>query len=408
MDDVVLSVTISSWSEAAAGRRRDRHAVRRTAARKTPCYNGIMIAQPLFATLSDDQLLAETKRLVSNERAATAALLQSLMEVDSRRLYLREGCSSLFTYCTQVLHLAEGAAYNRIEAARAARRCPAVLTALAAGAVTLTSIRLLAPHLTDDNHLELEAARHKRKREVELLIATLRPKPAAPTVIRKLPGLPSAAPCGDLLEGTHTTSPREGQPATRSLVPGRVEARQAGTSALDRSCVQASIEPRTRVASVEPLSTAHYKLQVTIPHETDDKLRRAQDLLRHTLPNGDMAAVLDRALTLLLADLERRRCAATPAPRVGSAESSRTRYIPAAVRREVWRRDQGRCAFVGTSGRCRETGFLEFHHVEPFAEGGLATVVTIQLRCHAHNLYEASLFFGDGGDYVREAADAKW
>ena len=74
-----------------------------------------MIALPLFATLSDDQLLAETKRLVANERAATAALLQSLMEIDSRRLYLREGRSSLFTYCTQVLHLAEGAAHNRIE-----------------------------------------------------------------------------------------------------------------------------------------------------------------------------------------------------------------------------------------------------------------------------------------------------
>ena len=80
--------------------------------------------QPLFAPLSDDQLLAETKRLVANERVATAALLKSLMEIDARRLYLREGCSSLFTYCTQVLHLAEGAAYNRIEAARAARRFP--------------------------------------------------------------------------------------------------------------------------------------------------------------------------------------------------------------------------------------------------------------------------------------------
>ena len=89
-----------------------------------------MIAQPLFATLSDDQLLAETKRLVANERVATAALLQSLMESIRGGSYLREGCASLFTYCTQVLHLAEGAAYNRIEAARAARRFPPVLSAL--------------------------------------------------------------------------------------------------------------------------------------------------------------------------------------------------------------------------------------------------------------------------------------
>ena len=78
----------------------------------------------------------ETKRLVACEHNATAALLRSLMEVDSRRLYLREGCSSLFTSCTQVLHLGEGAAYNRIEAARAAHRFPSVLSALEDGSLT--------------------------------------------------------------------------------------------------------------------------------------------------------------------------------------------------------------------------------------------------------------------------------
>jgi hypothetical protein len=77
------------------------------------------------------------------------------------------------------------------------------------------------------------------------------------------------------------------------------------------------------------------------------------------------------------------------------------------VKRDVWQRDQGRCAFIGTSGRCRETAFLEFHHVEPFAEGGLATVENIQLRCKAHNLYEASLVFGDRADCVKESA-AVW
>ena len=134
-----------------------------------------------FISLSDDQLLTETKRLAACERSATAALLRSLVEVDSRRLYLREGCSSLFTYCTQVLHLSEGAAYNRIEAARAARRFPSVLTALEDGSLTLGSARLLAPHFTLENHDQLiAAARHKSKRDVELLVATLAPKhPAA-------------------------------------------------------------------------------------------------------------------------------------------------------------------------------------------------------------------------------------
>ena len=211
-----------------------------------------MIDTLLLAPLSDDELLAEAKRLVANERVATAALLTSLMEIDARRLYLREGCSSLFAYCTQVLHLAEGAAYNRIEAARVARRFPVVLEALRDGAVTLTSIRLLGPHFSDGNHGELlEAARHKSKREVELLIATLRPKPAAPTVIRKLPSLP--APGDGLLQNEPPTSPPEIGPTARALVPERVEARPAGTSVLDRSSVRASIEPRTRVGAAEPL-----------------------------------------------------------------------------------------------------------------------------------------------------------
>lgn len=159
-----------------------------------------------------------------------------------------------------------------------------------------------------------------------------------------------------------------------------------------------------RRGALSALSLDSYKLQVTISRDTHEKLRRAQDLFQHANPSGDLATLFDRALTLFLADLERRRYAATPAPRDHATGTGTGRYIPAAVKRQVWLRDQGRCAFVGTSGRCRETAFLEFHHVEPFAEGGKATVENIQVRCKAHNLYEASLFFGEGADCVRESA----
>ena len=99
-----------------------------------------------------------------------------------RRLYLGEGCSSLFTYCTQILHLSEHAAYGRIEAARAARRFPIVLDLLTDGSVTLTAVTLLAPQLTVANHRDvLSEARHKSKREVEHLVARLRPQPAVPS-----------------------------------------------------------------------------------------------------------------------------------------------------------------------------------------------------------------------------------
>jgi hypothetical protein len=147
-----------------------------------------------------------------------------------------------------------------------------------------------------------------------------------------------------------------------------------------------------------------FRLQVTVTQQTHDTLRRAQDLLRHAVPTGDIGAILDRALTLLVADLERRRCAATAAPRVSSPATPGQRYIPSAVRRAVWKRDAGRCAFVGTGVRCTETGWLEFHHVHPHAEGGSASIENIQLRCRAHNQYEARLWFGAGGEEVKEAA----
>jgi len=151
-----------------------------------------------------------------------------------------------------------------------------------------------------------------------------------------------------------------------------------------------------------PLSATDYRLQVTIGAETHDKLCRARDLLRHAIPDGDLATILDRALTLLLADVERRRCGAAMKPRRDSAGGGQTRHIPAAVKREVWRRDEGRCAFISGTRRCTETAFLEFHHVVPHADGGGATVRNVELRCKAHNQYEAVLFFGDGSDAVRE------
>jgi hypothetical protein len=143
------------------------------------------------------------------------------------------------------------------------------------------------------------------------------------------------------------------------------------------------------------LSPRRFQIQFTATQETHDLLLRAQDLLRHQIPNGDAGEVIARALKVLIRELEKEKIAATDLPRAGRGTDPRSRHVPAEVKRQVWKRDGGQCAFVAHNGRrCLERGFLEFHHVDPYAVGGTATVDNIELRCRAHNRYAADLRFG--------------
>jgi hypothetical protein len=205
-------------------------------------------------------------------------------------------------YCTRVLHLSEHAAYSRIEAARAARRYPHILELLVDGNVTLTTITLLTPHLTDENwRAVLAAACHTSQREVEGQVAALRPLPPVPSAVRKLP-------------------------VRRPIAAGvaTAERRQKGP---EHSVAAGLPDQVAKPAVVKPLAPEHYKVQFTISRETHEKLRRAQDLLRHSIPDGDPAKIFGKALTLLLADVERKKVAAALKPRNNRpAQTESTRY----------------------------------------------------------------------------------
>ena len=331
-----------------------------------------------IAELTDRELLDAATRAVDRERRTTAELIALLAELDRRKLYLGEGYPSLFAYCTQTLHLSEPAAYIRITAARAVRRFPQLLAQLADGDVTLTTISLLAAHLTEENcDSVLEEARHKSKRDVERLVAALHPQPDVPSSVRRLPDL-------------GVVEPRPAAAADPGGLP-------APTSAVSLAVARAFGAPAVRRTLVTPLAPERYLLRVTISGEAHRSLERARSLLRHLVPDGDPAAVVERALAALVEQLERRKAALTRRPsrarRARRGRMLRSRGVPAAVRRAVWARDEGRCAYVGARGRCPETGFLEFHHARPFADGGSATVENLELRCRAHNAHEARLYF---------------
>lgn len=318
-------------------------------------------------SISDSALIEELKGLATRSTGLEADLLVHLGEMDARSLSLELGFQSLFSYCVEALHFSESVAYHRITAARAARRFPAILDRIRSGELHLSGLRLLLPQLTTENCCELlDLARHQSKRAIEERLANRVRKPDAPTQLRRLPvRVALSQPLG--LDSTPEPSP-----------------------------ATAPVEMRAR-PSAEPLGGSRYKVQFTAGPETHAKLREAQALLRHQIPDGDLGRVLDRALDALLADVRRRKFAdtqRTPA-RHAKASAIESRHIPTAIRRAVARRDGERCSFVASNGRrCGARDALEFHHVVPFARSRRHRVDEITLRCQAHNAYAARQEFG--------------
>jgi hypothetical protein len=244
----------------------------------------------------------------------------------------------------------------------------------------------------------LPAARFKSKREVEQLLAHHRAQPDVPTAIRKLPQ-PSLAPkpADDaqtlLLSSPPSTATAVSTPrATGEAVPepGPV-AKNEHTPAAPTS------KPST---TLSPLSPSRYKVQLTASQQLHDKLRQAQELLRHELPSGDLSQVLERALDLLIAERMKRRFghgSKSRKTRKTAATKPAGRHIPHDVRRQVLQRDGARCSFVSADGkRCEQRGMIELHHEKPFARGGQATTTNVRMLCAPHNRYLAERDYGSG------------
>lgn len=333
-----------------------------------------------FEAMSDDRVLERVEVLVARSNQLTAELLTYLAEVERRGLHLSEACPSLFAFCVERLHMSEGAAGKRITAMRVARRFPHALDMIARGEIHLTGVNLMAAHLSEENHAELLGrARHRSKREIEKLVAEIAPRPDVPSRVVALPRQAVAI-------GVEEHAPGR---------PGRVEGPHAPGRAAPVGVGEHASCASSRPAVIEPLAPRRYQIRVTVGEEAHAALVQLQDLLSHQVPDRDPAVIISRALELLLERTLASKAAVTGRPRAQKAPEKRTRHIPAAVRREVWQRDQGRCAFLDAKGRrCSATRFLEFHHIDNWARGAEHRPDEIELRCRAHNLYQAVLDYG--------------
>jgi hypothetical protein len=294
----------------------------------------------------------------------------------------------------------KSSAFRRSEVARLIARFPVIGDRLTAGRVSICALVELREVLTDQNHVEVLAqAEGKSQEEAQLLAVAYKPRPIPRDVVRALP-MPRAPTIASPLVPAETESPPL-PPVAGALVPAETK----------------SPPPPPEV--VKPLTPDLRRFSVTVSAEFMAELEQVRAALSHQLPDGNFEQVVREAFKLVL-ERDRKRKALTDRPRRQQKSGSRqqqesgqrrqqesgprpqaeppienNRYVPAAVKRAVWERDQARCTWpMGDGALCGSTHRLEFDHDLEVALGGTPVTENIRLLCKGHNLMKAEHHLG--------------
>jgi hypothetical protein len=285
-------------------------------------------------SLGNRELLAALLGLVRRGNELTSDLLAHLAEVYERRLHLELGYPSLFAYCTQSLGLSESAAGRRIAAARVCRRFPEAFEHIASGALHLSALCSLSPHLNPDSAAELlKACGNKSARKVEELLAARFPKRDLRDAIRRLPSrvdtrsvntvqLVEARRATNEIEALPTIAPEKQRAglAPRALeagLPAQTEAAPAASgSGLGAESIAARPAVSSRQRELEPLSADRFGVRFTADREFLELLEQVRALAGHRQPDGDLLSLMKHGLKAYLRELEKTRFAVGRRPRV--------------------------------------------------------------------------------------------
>lgn len=349
--------------------------------------------------LPADELARETARLVGREHGIVARVIAHLAEISSRKLHLDLGCRSLFDYCLKKLGLTEGSTALRIQVANVCRRCPAILTAIEEGHVSLTVAGKLAPHLTAANQRELIQDCHgMTKREVEEYLVRLAPKPpVAPAIARQPQGR------GRPERPTPTPPPR-GHEAGPFSPPEQPKATDA---------------PRPQPAGhIEPCQPELFNVRFPASQDFKNKLERLAEVLNISNPHGNIAAVLEAALDVAIdkkdpqkrqerreqrAAKQKAKPTTTPAQQDAAVASktsldevsAQSRAVPQPLRDQLLARAGFQCEYQTHDGtRCSARTHLAIDHIVPYARGGSTTPGNLRVLCTPHNQRYAERCYG--------------
>jgi hypothetical protein len=290
--------------------------------------------------------------LLRRERASVVDVLLALAEFDRLAMYRQLGHASLFDFLHKELGLSRGMAHYRLVATRLVERFPEVVEPLRDGRLCISSVIELGKVITEENRADVLPRFFDRSRQEAKQVAA-EILPAAVVPVR-----------------TVFTSGRASSTVESGLIGISTETARAK--------VEHPVAPAPRTV-VEPLTRAETRMHVTVSPAFMTLLRRARAGQSHVQPGATDEQVLTAALELLLAQQERRKAS-----------------VPAKVKREVRKRDEGKCQWpLASGGVCGSEVRLEVDHVVPRGKGGPSTVSNCRILCKSHNLEAARVAYGD-------------
>ena len=242
-------------------------------------------------------------------------------------------------------------AHYRQVATRLVARFPEIVEPLRDGRLCLTTVIVLARVMSEANrHDVLPRFFHLSRQEAEQVAVEIRPVEVVPR---------------------------------RTVVTGHV-----GSAASEPATATEVHPDETRVQRLNwhrpgPWSSrsprAETRLHITVSPKFVKLLAKAKAGQSHVQPNATDEQVLTAALELLLETQEKRKAS-----------------VPAKVKREVRRRDGGKCQWpLASGGVCGSEVRTEIDHIVPRGRGGPSTTDNCRVLCRPHNLEAARRAYGD-------------
>lgn len=306
-------------------------------------------------TVSKNDLLASTEKLVAEERRITTSILWHFFEIERRRLFAELGFSSLFEYATIQLKYSAGSAQRRISAMRLLKEMPEVGEKIDSGELNVNALSqaqtLFRQARMENKSFTLEAKRelvgkleNKSQRECEKILAEVNPAVVRPSRERVIAALRTEIrfEASDALY------------AKIQLLKGKFAHRLKGSNDFADLLELLVDDVLKKEKLLPPVETQTKKS--TIDDSSSPTAGRSKSVHKHV----------------------------------------RSRYVSRSLKQEVFKKAQNQCTFVDpvTRRKCTSTYALEIEHREPFALGGKTELSNLTVLCRSHNAHAAIQKFG--------------